>query len=103
MTKHVRPDRLKHLVAIVQMALNSRTVNVKLFNVSPVGLIALNHVVEERLFAKFFMTGNLSLKDEDVTSNRVQSKSKANQSVLHVTMVTGFANRHRVRMENLAK
>ena len=45
----------------------------------------------------------MSLKNEDVTNNRVQSKPKVNQSVLHVTMVTGFANRHRVRMENLAK
>ena len=45
----------------------------------------------------------MSLKNEDVTNNRVQSKPKANQSVPHVTMVTGFVNRHRARMGNLVK
>ena len=75
----------------------------KLFNVLLVGLIALNHVVGEKLFVKFSRTADMSLKNEDVTNNRARSKPKVNQSALHVKMVTGFANRHRVLMVNLVK
>jgi len=102
-TKHVKLDRSTHPAAIVRLVFNLGMVHVKLCNVSLVGRNVLNHVVAEKLFVKFSRTVIMSLKNEDVTNNRVQSKPKVNQSVPHVTMVTGFANRHRARMGNLAK
>ena len=71
-TKHVKLIRLIQLVAIVSLVLNLGMKNVRLFNVSPVGQIALNHVEVERLFVKFFKTAIMSPKNEDATNNYVQ-------------------------------
>ena len=77
--------------------------NVKLYNVSLVGQIAVNHAVAEKLPVTFSVTVLMSPKKDDVMNSHVRSKPKACRNAPHVIMVNGFANRFRVRMVRHAK
>ena len=75
----------------------------KLYNVSLVGQIAVNHAVAEKLPVSFSVTVLMSPKKDGVMNSHVRSTPKTCRNAPHVMMVNGFANRHRVQMAKHAK